>query len=243
MASLIPNKKGTHPRRIEFQCPAHAGKRHVIRIGTMGWKSADEIRNKIERLVAHNQAQTAPERDLVEWAASISDKFAGDLAKHGLVQPRETAQTATLAEFLPAYVKSRRDIKPATRIVWGHVVRNLLKHFGHKRTMASITPGDADGFKQFLYAEGLTRATIGKRLQFARMFFRAAERHGLVAANPFAGVRESGATRREKRHISLADTQRLLDAADPDLRVVIALGRLAALRIPSEALSLRWEDV
>ncbi len=41
----------------------------------------------------------------------------------------------------------------------------------------------------------------------------------------------------------MPDTRRLLGAANPTWRTIIALCRFAGLRCPSEILSLRWEDV
>ncbi len=79
-------------------------------------------------------------------------------------------------------------MKPATKEVWGQVVRNLRTHFGETRQLSSINEGDAEDFKMFLIGEGLASTTVHKRLQFARMFFKAAKKRTLVESNPFTEV-------------------------------------------------------
>ena len=44
-------------------------------------------------------------------------------------------------------------------------------------------------------------------------------------------------------YISIADTKKLLEFANPTWRTIVALSRLAGLRCPSEVLSLKWEYV
>jgi integrase len=46
-----------------------------------------------------------------------------------------------------------------------------------------------------------------------------------------------------KAYVPVPDIERLLDAATPTWRTIIALCRFAGLRCPSEVLSLRWLDV
>ena len=60
-----------------------------------------------------------------------------------------------------------------------------------------VPPGLADNYLEFLKSKPTNRnktktlapMTIRKRLQFAKMIFRAAERHLLIDSNPFAEVR------------------------------------------------------
>ena len=141
-----------------------------------------------------------------------------------------------------------RNVKPATKEVWSQVVRNLKEHFGEGRAVDTITEGDADRFKEYLIGQkkksgdagGLAHTTVYKRLQFARMFFRAAVRNRLIASNPFAEVhgQEVLQTNR-KRFLTLEETQRILDVCTPIWKTIVALCRFGGLRCPSEVLSLK----
>ena len=106
------------------------------------------------------------------------------------------------------------------------VVRNLKDHFGGDRELPTITEGDAEDFKMHLIAEELASTTVHKRLQFARMFFRAAKKRELIVANPFAEVTAKAATRPDRQHfINAQETTRLLAVCNPTWRMIVALAR------------------
>jgi integrase len=183
------------------------------------------------------------EADLAQWVTDLNGRMAKKLAAAGLI-PKPESKAAALGPFLTDYVKRRIDVKPATKEVWQQVVRNLKEHFGANRELASITEGDAERFKLHLIGEKLAPTTVHKRLQFARMFFRAARKHKLIAVNPFAEVTAKAVIRQDRQHfITPEDTDRLLAVCNPTWRVIVALARFGGLRCPSEVLSLRWQDV
>ncbi len=123
-------------------------------------------------------------------------------------------------------------------------MRNLNEHFGADRDLASITEADAEDFKMFLVGQKLAPTTIHKRLQFARMFFRAAKKRKLIADNPFAEVTAKAVMRQDRqRFITREETDQLLTVCNPTWRVIVALSRFGGLRCPSEVLSLRWQDI
>jgi len=164
------------------------------------------------------------------------------LAAVGLVPKRSSAARGV---FLDEYVASRIDTKPATREVWGQVVRNLREHFGEQRPLRSVTAGDAEDFRLYLVGQGLAATTVHKRLQFARQFFRMARKHRLVDANPFEDVRSKAPVPSDRqRFVIREETSALLDACPSiDWRLIVGLSRYGGLRCPSEVLSLRWQDV
>ena len=88
-------------------------------------------------------------------------------------------------------------------------------------------------------------ATVAKRLQVCRMIFKAAMRAKYISANPFQGVSAPATVRADKFFFVTREmTQRLLDACpDVNWRLFVALGRYGGFRVPSEACSLRWQDV
>ena len=184
------------------------------------------------------------ERQTAAWVADLDDRMASKLAAVGLIDQRVEQPEAILGPFLDAYVAERVDVKPATKEVWGQVVRNLKEHFGIERRLESINESHADGFKMYLVAEQLAPTTVQKRLQFARMFFRAAVRRKSIASNPFAEVSATAVIRQDRqRYVTREEIDRLLAVCNPTWRTIIALARFGGLRCPSEVLSVRWADV
>jgi integrase len=120
--------------------------------------------------------------------------------------------------------------------------------------LAQITPGLADDYKEFLLnmptatnpEKTLASMTVRKRLQFAKMVFRAALRHHIITANPFEDVGIKAKKTEGRQHfITAEDTALLLDACgdDQDWRTIIVLARWGGLRCPSEVLSLKINDI
>ncbi len=219
-------------------------KRQSIRLGRVSAKVADAIRSKVEALDAANRLGQTPDPSVTEWVASIDDRMHGRLAKVGLVKPRAQRAKQGLAAFLAEYVKSRVDVKPATLEVWSQVTRNLRAHFGDDRDIGSIHSGDADGFKLWLMGQGLSSTTVSKRVQFARMFFRAAHRRKLCTENPFEDVKSKAISRPERQvFVSRETIGAVLESCDPDWRLIVKLSRFAGFRCPSETFSLQWADI
>ncbi|MBY0375039.1 MAG: site-specific integrase [Bryobacteraceae bacterium] len=78
-----------------------------------------------------------------------------------------------------------------------------------------------------------------KRLSFARTFLHVARKHTLIDENPFSEVKIPTANvSLRQRFIDRDMVQKLLDAANPTWRAIIALARFGGLRCPSEVLSL-----
>ena len=108
-----------------------------------------------------------------------------------------------------------------------------------------MTPARAEAFRQSLLAADLRATTIHKRLQHARMVFNHAKRQGMIAANPFEYIRHRPGDASERRaYVPAADVQRAIEKApNSTWKLLLALSRFAGLRVPSEALGLRWQDV
>jgi integrase len=95
----------------------------------------------------------------------------------------------------------------------------------------------------------LPETTIDRRLSSCRTIFTDAVRHQLISANPFDGFRKPlrglvSRNNRQRKHIVSAEDILLVieRAPDAEWRCLIALSRFGGLRVPSEALSLRWTD-
>ena len=208
------------------------------------------MKRYVELILSANRVGNAVDDRTADWLASCDAEMLDKLAIAGLIDaPAEKPAAATLAQFITRYVASRTDVKPATKEVWRQGELGLSNHFGAARELSAITPGDADGYKLALVAEGLASLTIRKRLQFAKTIFRAAVRHKLIADNPFADVTIKTGMPDRGHFISHADTAALLKACETlaksqlDWQLMIGLARYGGLRCPSEVLSLRWRDI
>ena len=238
MASISRDKVGG--RRIQFV--GADGQRRAIRLGKISQRAAEDIRTRVETLNNANITGTPLDRDTARWVATRESKLLDKLAAVGLVPKR---QSARLESFIDTYVDSRVDVKPATKEVWRQGKKGLIDYFGASKALREITAGDADNYRMHLIGEKLAPMTIRKRVQFAKTVFRAAQKHNLIDANPFAEVTtQATMTAGRERFITHEETAKLLDKCPGwEWRTIIALARYGGLRCPSEVLSLRLQDI
>ena len=239
MASLSSDKNGN--RVIQFQREGQG--RGTLRLGKIPMSIAQGAgaRRGARRRKPNAASRRAAHR---RWVSEIGDDLHAKLAALELVASRAGKVTATLGAFLEGYVTSRIDVKPATTTVWHQAIRNMTAHFGAERNIATIHEGDADGFKLYLQSQKLSSVTVFKRLQIARMFFRAVTRQKLTPTNPFAEVSSKAVPRVDRfRFVTRQETDRILAECNPTWRVIVALARYGGLRCPSEVLSVKWSDV
>ena len=228
--------------RIQFMI---GGERRAIRLGKCAKADARHVADHVQALATAKLYGTPLAQQTASWLTAIYPQLQEKLVRAGLIEAETPQATVTLGEFMADYIASRCDVKPASKVVWGHTHRNLLDYFGPDRDIRTITPGDADQFKLHLVGEKLAPTTINKRLQFARGFFHAMRRRRLIDENPFDGVRASGGNIRDRqRFITREEIDRVL-AACPNIhwRVIVTLARYGGLRCPSEVLSLKWSHI
>ena len=238
MASLAKDPGGK--KRIIFTNPD--GDRKTVYLGKMPLATARGIKHKIECLVIAKTSGQPVEQETAAWVRDLPNELADKLANVGLIPKRDTT---TIGGLLDNFMTANAQAKPATKVVWGHVERNLKKHFGEKYPLRTIGRAEAESFRQFLIGEGLAPTTIHKRLQFARRFFNHAKDMEWIEKNPFKGVKhKSGDPQERQFYITPDAAERLIDAAPNWVwRTIIALSRYGGLRSPSEVLSLTWENV
>lgn len=241
MASICKDAGGR--KRILFVNPE--GKRKPIRLGKVSQRAAESVKVRVEQLLESLNLNRPMETDLAQWVADLEPGMAKKLAQVGLIAKPEEKVAATLGPFLKAYIDGRADLKSATKIVQGHVVRDLKEFFGESRDVGSILPGHADDFKQWLVGRKLASTTIHKRIQVARSFFNAMLRRKLIDENPFEGVKAAATGIQDRQQfITREEIDRVVDACpDHHWRTIVALSRYGGLRCPSEVLSLRWQDI
>tara|TARA_R110002072_G_scaffold303069_2_gene492699 strand:+ start:29134 stop:30501 length:1368 start_codon:yes stop_codon:yes gene_type:complete len=197
-----------------------------------------------------------------DFVRSLDDVFFGKLAKVGQVERRqslvaeqtkpivEDRSCVTLGMFPAEYLKKRTDLKPATMLIYRQIESNLTDHFTPGKPLEDITEGDVVDFGRWMHKKKYSRTTIDWRLSSCRTIFTDAVRHQLISANPFDGFRKSlrgivSRNNRKLKHIVSPEIiLRVIEfAPDAEWRCLIALNRFGGLRVPSEALPLRWTDV
>ncbi|QDT75564.1 tyrosine-type recombinase/integrase [Lacipirellula limnantheis] len=241
MASITRDKNGH--RRIQFV--DLDDEQLAIRLGKVSQRAVEALKFRVEQLLAAKQTGHALEADTAHWLAALPTAMAEKLARVGLITRPNTKPAANLGPFLDSYLAGRSDLKPSTKIVRGQLIRDLRQFFGEARQVSTISPGDADDFKQWMVGRELAPATIHKRLQVSRSFFQAMLCRKLIAENPFEGVNASATGIQDRqRFVSRDEVRRVLEACpDHHWRSIVALARYGGLRTPSETLSVRWQDI
>ena len=247
MASISKDSNGT--KRVEFTDANR--KRRSIRLGKTDMKIVGTIKTYVEKLVAAQVMNVAPDAETARWVANLSDDFHAKLARTGLIAERR--KVGTLGEVIPEVIKEKSiDAKPATIEIWEQAEESLYRYFGKDRRIDTITEVEAKEFSIWLTKQGslkesgpLKQTTVYKRMQHAIAFFHVLVRKGVVPSNPFTGLAKRGdIDETRNKYIDEETILKVMEyAPDAEWRLIIALWRFAGLRAVSEVLSLKWEDV
>ena len=253
MASLSRDGNGTS--RIQF---VWGDERRAIRLGKVSTRFADEVLRRVEQLVAHAIQGTGHKDDLSSWIASLPPVIHERFVKAGLVAPRMKAAAPILDEVIEEFLRLA-VAKPATIKIYQQTASSLRIFFGGETILAAITYQRALEWRRWLsephpilvgrarrrVVRPLAHATQAKRLEVARQIFKEATRWGMIAENPFDGVK-GGSKENAARmfYVSREATAAILErCSTPDWRAIVGLCRYAGLRCPSELIGLRWADV
>lgn len=252
MATVVVYDGGL--KRIEFSLVPN-GPRKAVRLGRVTAKVANEWKGKIEAIIGDRLAQRPHDAEVSAWLGKLDESMLARLRATGLAEGVGLSHIA-LGEFLNRFFATLTG-KPATRISYGNVRRNLEDFFGPARLLANITPADADSWRKWMVEheekdeqgkvriKRLSIPTISRRVIAARTMFRAAIRWKMLRDNPFDGVKTGQQTNeRRKAFVSRADVDSVIEqASDTEWQLIIALSRYGGLRCPSEHYALRWGDI
>ncbi len=263
MASILRRKTGS----VAVQFVDVNGTRRTLALGA---NPPERFINRsaevVDDLLAAASYGTPVDADVLAWLDGLKDDQHARFVAAGLAHSREKREAATLGAFLDRYIERRTDLKGGTLVFYSHTVENLKRFFGDDRRLEDVTPAEADDFRRWLGTDDASRqnpkgkrakrdtvkplkrlavATINRRCVAARTIFRDALRPKLIGENPFAGIAAGTKTNPERaRYIKPETITSVLDACPHDeWRLLISLSRFAGLRIPSEALTMTWDDV
>ena len=238
MASISNDPNGR--RRILFIGADQ--KRRVIRLGKVSQRFAVSVKVKVEDLVSASITGHTPADETARWLANLDSDLYNKLARVDLARQ----QSATLlGAFINGYIAHRSDVKPSTHLVYSRVRRYLVDYFGEEKPLRDITAGDADNWRLNLQGRGLAENTVRRSCGVAKQWFTSAVRLKLIPDNPFTDLAAVvKANTKRFFYINREQAQAVLNACpDAEWRLLFALARYGGLRVPSEVLQLRWQDI
>lgn len=223
---------------------AEGDKRHTLRLGKIPKKDAKRVLVLIEWLITARRLQTPLSGEVAAWVEKLDDRLARRLAKLGLIPETERIP---IAEFAKDWLEKKKQegLSPGYMSSLGLVIKELLQCCGNI-TLDEFTQARAEAFRERLFDRGLEPATIRLRCHQAKAMFTEALRQKLIGSNPFDGIqiRYGDRDERSQYYIPIMDVQKVINALpSPHEKLLVALSRFAGLRVPSEVLSLRWQDI
>ena len=244
MACITKQIKGR--KRIEF---VYGEKRHCIYLGKMSMKLANEVKTKVEDIIAAKIAGHTPVTSTLQWIAEQQKQkstLIEKLADLDLVHREHRPDVPdTLDAFIVSYMDNRTDVKDGTRLAYQKVRRRLVAYFGKGRRLKEITVGEARQWRRHLLDNGLAEGTANRSAGTAIQFFKEAVDLKVIEVNPFKGLPTVVRGNRDRDYYVERQTiEKVLDACpDAEWRLLVGLARYVGLRVPSEALLLKWEDI
>ena len=166
MASISDDGNGR--KRILFV--AGNGNRKAIRLGKVSMKQAEEIRLRVEKILASIITNTAIDGDTAKWLNDVPDLLYVKLANAELVAVRQATSQQALAQYVEGYRKHRADVAKGTNTNYGIVGNRLLAFFSGDRLLHSITESDTDRWLVWLKTE-YAGPTVSKSVKVARQFW------------------------------------------------------------------------
>lgn len=216
-------------RLLQWRMPG-SPKRFWAGLGSTQAKAAEMIRVRLGDVLSELKAYGKLSPQSSGWVATLGRSLKQKFAECGLIEAEKTVMQLC-SEF-----EEKTKRKDATNVAYGHTINNLCKCYG-----ATTPASKVDGrlFRPFLETQGLSRATINRRIGVARSIFKP-----LKDANPFTGtVGGSQRNSTRKHYVTAATAKMIASHADPELAAAIMLARFAGLRIPSEIAGMRQAHV
>ncbi len=217
------------------------GNRRCLRLPPCRRRIAERVRYEVEEILSSLSLGLSPPQTSIAWLAACDQTMRARMLACGL--PAQAICT-TLGHACQAAF-TLRQIKPQTRLAYSYGSGALLAHFGPSRDVRSLTPSDALAFRDHLRGLGLADATVRRRCGVARDILSWCEKSAIIGKNPFAALPTAVHGNAQRSRLITADEVRRLAAAAPDgqWRLLLALARWGALRIPSEPAGLTWAMV
>jgi integrase len=250
MASVTRlDSDGRRGFRIRFYVDKRRRELYIAGVSKKLERMANKIAGYCDELALAKLNNVAPSAESIAWAKGTESNVRENLVRWELVEPinkRLTTDEGRLLDpFCDAYIQSRTDLAPRSKVALEQAKRFLVEYFGSSKLINSIKQTDCENWKRWLLARPLAIASVSKHVRRAKTMFNHAVRDGLVVKSPFDDVMAgSDANPDRQRFISNSDSISVLEACpDADWRLIFSLCRWGGLRCPSEVLDLRWTDI
>ncbi len=241
MASLSRNQAGN----ILAQFVGADGKRRSLRIGKHNDRNAARLQDRFEALVTSMKMGTPLDDHTQQWLVTIADTpLAKQLERAGLIKKQ---LKLTLEAFIDEYMAFKgQKLKPTTLATLKQTRRRITKFLGTKVNISDVTEADAEKYQVFLsLQEKLSDATVARDCKRCREIFDYAKKSRIIRDNPFATLKLPSQENKERMFtITPEMATKVLDAC-PSLewKLIFAMARYGGIRMPSELVKLRWQDI
>ena len=230
------------------------GKRRSISVGRTSKKLIRPFQTLIDNLLPYAELGQTPPASLVKQARKLTPKLQDKLVERGLI-PLEVSRTINgfCKQFLNDHSKS---VKSDTIRKLDNERKRLNKCFGKEKLLSDFTEYDAMQYREFLKLEGslwtpagvkkgLSNAAVNRSCGLCSQFFNMAKKQRLIVDNPFDNIEKTNLTNKDRvYHVSVDEFDKLIENVGRwQIRVCLGLARWAGIRLPTEAVRLRWSDV
>lgn len=251
MASVRQRKDGR--RFISFT--DYDGKRRDLQIKGLTPEQLAEVGVLLDKLVYCRKWGVSPDSATMERLAQVSSVVAQKFLDLGLVDRALVPSVAvpTLGEHCKDYLANRTHLKERTQKNETTAIKKLLQFIPAKTRVDRITAAQAQDYRGWLLrstkdgGSGCAEATAAGYVKTAKRVFERAVDMGVLRQNPFKKV-PVGSTSNPGRKKNLPEEtfRRVLDAlreTDRELCFALSLGYYGGLRLPHEALALKFSDM
>lgn len=217
------------------------GQRRYIYLRKVSRVHAEKIKTNIERILQADRFNLH-DPEMVAWVQGLDEKLRDKLRAAG-VPIGGPVKTWKVCEWIqhvtdtyPGKPRTKKGVETARKHWDGYLGHMLLKDVttGHVReAIESIRMTAKPSHASRLCERG-------------KMFFQRAVEFELIKANPFTGLDFGGKTPDQSRRslVSAEVVYAVIEAApNQHARTLIALARFAGLRVPTDAINLRWSDI
>jgi len=149
LASVSRDQNGT--KRVCFT--DGTGKRHVIRLGRITVREAEETRLRVEALLAATMYRRSPDVELLGWLNGLDDCVHRRFANKGLVPLRERTAGPTLEGLIESFLDAS-TVKPTTLAAYKQTTDSLLEVPRPRTPLSEITAADAYRWRKAISEKG-----------------------------------------------------------------------------------------
>lgn len=169
-------------------------------------------------------------------------------AQTGLVEARQaSAPGVRVIDAWEAYEKTPRTMRPdsgaGTMEQYAFQFRRFERWITSKRpeavTLKGVTEDHAEAYAADLQGAGLSGATVNKHIALLKLVFRVLAKPAGLTANPWDGMRPAKHRPNGRRELSTVELRRVCEAAQGELRLLLALGIYTGMRL-ADCATLQW---